>query len=210
MAIWCEELTHLKRPWCWERLKAGEGDDTGWDGWIASPSQWTWVWVNSRSWWWTGRPGVLWFMGLQRVRNDWVTELNWKRRNISSAHQQIGRDQTSEIKVLQGSSPSRDSSIEFCLFQLLGFQVSPGLQLHPGYLCLHLHIASPLCCVSPLLSLIRMLLAGLRATLTQYLLTSRSLTTSTETLSPDVVLVTCSGGGHIFWGHHSIHFLCIK
>ena len=73
-----EELTHLKRPWCWERLRAGgEGDNRGWDGWMASPTQWTGVWVNSRSWWWTGRPGVLWFMGSQRVRHDWATELNW-------------------------------------------------------------------------------------------------------------------------------------
>ena len=71
-------LTHWKRPWCWERLKAGgEGDDRGWNGWMASPTRWTWVWVNSRSWWWTGRPGVLQFMGLQRVRHDWATELNW-------------------------------------------------------------------------------------------------------------------------------------
>ena len=78
LATWCEELTHLKRFWCWERLKAGaEGDDRGWDGWMASPTQWTWVWVNSRSWWWTGRPGVLRFMGSQRVGYDWVTELNW-------------------------------------------------------------------------------------------------------------------------------------
>ena len=78
LATWCEELTYLKRPWCWERLKAGgEGDDRGWDGWMASLTRWTWVWVNSRSWWWTGRPGMLRFMGLQRVRHDWVTELNW-------------------------------------------------------------------------------------------------------------------------------------
>ena len=63
---------------CWEGLRArGEGDDRGWDGWMASLTRWTWVWVNSRSWWWTGRPGVLWFMGSQRVRHDWVTELNW-------------------------------------------------------------------------------------------------------------------------------------
>jgi len=55
----------------------GEGDDRGWDGWMASPTRWTWVWVNSRSWWWTGRPGVLQFMGSQRVRHNWVTELNW-------------------------------------------------------------------------------------------------------------------------------------
>ena len=78
LATWCEELTHLKRPWCWERLKAGgEGDDRGWDGWMASPTQWTWVWVKSGSWWWTGRPGVLWFMGSQKVRHGWAIELNW-------------------------------------------------------------------------------------------------------------------------------------
>ena len=71
------ELTHWKRLWCWEGLWGGEGDDRGWDGWMASPTQWAWVWVNSRSWWWTGRPGVLPFRGLQRVRHDRVTELNW-------------------------------------------------------------------------------------------------------------------------------------
>ena len=64
LATWCKELTYLKRPWCWYRLRAGEeGDDRGRDGWMASPTQWTWVWVDSGSWWWTGRPGVLWFMG---------------------------------------------------------------------------------------------------------------------------------------------------
>ena len=68
LATWCEEQTHLKRPGCWERLKAGgEGDNRGWDGWMASPTQWTWVWVDFRSCWWTGRPGVLRFMELQRV-----------------------------------------------------------------------------------------------------------------------------------------------
>ena len=70
--------THWKRLWCWEGLGAGgEGDDRGWDGWMASPTRWTWVWVNSGSWWWTGRPGVLRFMGSQRVGHNWVTELNW-------------------------------------------------------------------------------------------------------------------------------------
>ena len=78
LATWCEEVTHLKRPWCWESLKVGgEGDNRGWDGWMASPNQWTWVWVDSGSWWWTGRPGVLRFMGLQRVGHNWATELNW-------------------------------------------------------------------------------------------------------------------------------------
>ena len=75
---WCKELTHLKRPWCWERLRAGgEGDDRGWDGWMAWPTQWTWVWVDSGNWWWTGRPGVLRFMKSQRDGHHWATELNW-------------------------------------------------------------------------------------------------------------------------------------
>ena len=85
MATWCEELTHLKRPWCWERLRAGgEGDNRGWDGWMASLTQWTWVWVDSGSWWWTGRPGMLQSMGLQIVRHDWVNELNWTSKAIWS------------------------------------------------------------------------------------------------------------------------------
>ena len=76
LATLCEELTHWKRLWCWERLGVGgEGDDRGWDGWMASLTRWTWVWVISRSWWWTGRPGVLRFMGSQRVGHDRATEL---------------------------------------------------------------------------------------------------------------------------------------
>ena len=64
----------LKRPWCWERLKAGEGDDRGWNVWMASPTWWTWVWASSRSWWWTGKPSVLQSVGLQRIRqlSDWT------------------------------------------------------------------------------------------------------------------------------------------
>ena len=78
LATSCEELTHWKRPWCWEGLGAGgEGDNRGWDGWMASPTRWPWVWVNSGSWWWTGRPGVLWFMRSQTVGYNWATELNW-------------------------------------------------------------------------------------------------------------------------------------
>ena len=77
LAAWCEELTHWKRPWCWQRLKAGgERDHRGWDGWMASLTQWTWVWVDwqlvidRESW-------LLQFMGSQRVGYDWATELNW-------------------------------------------------------------------------------------------------------------------------------------
>ena len=77
MATWCEELTHWERPWCWERLKVGEADDRGWDGWMASLTWWTWVWAGSGDWWRTGKPGVLQSTGLQRVRHDWATELNW-------------------------------------------------------------------------------------------------------------------------------------
>ena len=77
LATWCEELTHWKRPWCWEGLGAGgEEVDRGWDGWMGSSIPWTWVWVNSGSWRWTGMPDVLRFTRSQRVGHDWATELN--------------------------------------------------------------------------------------------------------------------------------------
>ena len=86
LATSCEELTHWKRPSCWEGLGAGgEGDYRGWDGWMASPTRWAWVWVNSRSWRWTGRPGVLWFMRSQRVGHNWGTELNWTELRINQS-----------------------------------------------------------------------------------------------------------------------------
>ena len=72
---WYKELTHWKRPWCWERLKVGGGgDDRGWDGWMASPTWWTWVWASSGRWWRTGKPGVLQSMGLQTVGHNFATE----------------------------------------------------------------------------------------------------------------------------------------
>ena len=70
----------IGKDWCWERLQAGEGDDRGWDGWMASLTRWTWVWASSKSWWWTGRPGVLLFIGSQRVGYEWATELNWTEK----------------------------------------------------------------------------------------------------------------------------------
>ena len=77
LATCCNKLTHWERPWCWERLKAGgEGDDRGWDGCMASPTQGMWAWVSSWSWWWTGKS-----MGLQRVGHDWAIELNWTIRS---------------------------------------------------------------------------------------------------------------------------------
>ena len=84
LATWCEEVTHWKRPWCRVRLKVGQGDDRGWDGWMASPTQWTWVWANSGSWWWTGRPGVLQSLWSQRVGHDWVTDMNWTLNMFST------------------------------------------------------------------------------------------------------------------------------
>ena len=76
VATWCEEQTHWKRSWCWERLKAGgERDDRGWDGWTASSTGWTWVWVGSESWWWTGKHGVLQSMGCKE--SDTTEHLNW-------------------------------------------------------------------------------------------------------------------------------------
>ena len=75
LATWCDEPTQWKRPWCWERFKIGrEGGNRGWDGWMASPNQWTWVWASCRSWWWTGKPGVLQSMESQRVRHDWASK----------------------------------------------------------------------------------------------------------------------------------------
>ena len=73
-----QRVDSLERLWCWEGLGAGGGGDNGgWDGWMASPTRWMWVWVHSGSWWWTGRPGMLQFMGSQRVGHDCVTEMNW-------------------------------------------------------------------------------------------------------------------------------------
>ena len=96
---WCEQSTYWKRPWCWEGLGAGgEGDDRGWDGWMASPTWWTWVWVDS------GRPGVLQFMGSQRVGHDWATELNWTEESFYRKRLNKPFGQSSTCK-----SVSRDS-----------------------------------------------------------------------------------------------------
>ena len=83
---WCEELTHWKRHWCWERLKAGgEGDDRGWDGWMASLTRWTWVWGSCRGWWWAWKPGVLQSVGSWGHKESDTTEwVNWLSSNIFS------------------------------------------------------------------------------------------------------------------------------
>ena len=78
-----------KKPWCWERLKAGGEGDRGWDGWMAWPTQCTWVWANSGSWWWTGKPGMVQSTGMQRIGRGWPTELNWTE--ISTFHTNLIR-----------------------------------------------------------------------------------------------------------------------
>ena len=90
---------YWKRPWCWERLKAGEGDDRGWDGWMASLTQWIWVWATSGSCWWTHKPGVMQSMGSQRVGHDLATELtDWPAERVWSHHPSGSRSQRIEPK----------------------------------------------------------------------------------------------------------------
>ena len=83
-ATWCKELTHWKRLWCWERLRAGgEGDNRGWDGWMASLIQWPWVWVNSGSWWWTGRP-----LGVDDGQGDLACCRSWGSKELDVPERQ--------------------------------------------------------------------------------------------------------------------------
>ena len=136
----------LEKPWCWKGLRAGEGDDRGWDGWMASPTRWTWVWVNSVSWWWTESPGVLGFTGSQRVGHDWVTELNWTVYwinawkshwlNPSKASKQTGRVSFSDDGDPKGSSLFPDPVPRFLgwkghtAFQLFSKNLYPPLVLN--------------------------------------------------------------------------------
>ena len=140
LATWCEEATYLKRPWCWERLKeGGEGDDRGWDGWMASLTRWTWICVNTGSWWWTGRPGMLQFMGSQRVGHDWTTDLIWytcetctlQIINISITHKvSLGPFVMYYFHPLLGhwlSSPGNYCSVTTCEFAFLEFCINANI-----------------------------------------------------------------------------------
>ena len=112
LATWCKEVTHRKRSWCWERLNTGgEGDDRGWDDWMASPTQWTWVWVSSGSWWWTEKPGVLQSTGLQRVRHNWaiLLKLTNVRDSLSISSVRFEMWIYWNIQMLQGSGEERYS-----------------------------------------------------------------------------------------------------
>ena len=116
-----KELTHWKRSWCWERLKAGgEGGDKRWDGWIALPTQWKWVWVNSRRWWRTGKSGMLQFMRSQRVRHDWVNE--------QQINKQCG---CSELHNMQLSLFKDDALKSACSARLRDWIVQFSFQFYP-------------------------------------------------------------------------------
>ena len=99
LATWCEELTHLKRPWCWERLRAGEGVDRGWDGRMVSPTQWTRVWVNSKSWWWTG--GLACWSRWGHKESDMTEQMDWTE--LFYTVMQIQADSTSSNSYLSTS-----------------------------------------------------------------------------------------------------------
>ena len=106
----------LEKTRCWERLKAGgEEDNRGWDDWMASPTQWTWVWVNSGSWWWIGRPGMLQSMWLQRIIYDWATELNWtgkcKWQSVNISWASIFASSSSTFKKKKVACNSRNTAV---------------------------------------------------------------------------------------------------
>ena len=130
LATLCKELTHWKRPWCWERLKVGgEGDHRGWDG------GWHYLlnrhesWVNSGSWWWTGMPGVLRSMGLQGVRHDWVTELNW---DVLLEISCFFDDPTDVGNLISGSYAFSKSSLNIWKF-MIHILLKPGLENFEHY-----------------------------------------------------------------------------
>ena len=153
--MWWEELSHWKRPWCWVRLKAGEGDDRGQDGWMASLTQWTWVWASSWRWWRTGKTNVLQCKGLQRVIHDGATEQQcgtmgvhmhaqlfltlWDPmdsiRSGSSVHG-IFQPRILEWVAISNSKGSSQPRKQTILLHLLHWQAD-SLPLH--------HLRSPLC-----------------------------------------------------------------
>ena len=148
LATSCEELTHWKKPWCWERLKAGEGDDRGWDGWMASQTQWTWVWVNFGSWWWTGRPGVLQSIGSQRIRHSNWTELRFSLVTyFIHGGTYIRRRQWQPIPVLlPGKSHGRRSLVGCSPWGLEESDTTEWLNFHFSLSCIGEGNGNPLQC----------------------------------------------------------------
>ena len=113
------KLTH----WCWEKLKTGgEGDDRGGDGWMLSLTRWTWVLASSRSWWWTGKPGVPQSVGLQRVGHNWVSEMNWTELNWDQGSQNTYLNHLELLRVREsGKNPSKILFIPTVLYKILNF-----------------------------------------------------------------------------------------
>ena len=112
LVTWCEESTHWKRPWCWERLKmGGEGDDRGWDGWMTSLNQWTWVWASSRRQWRTGKPGMLqsiWLQSWTQLSNPTTTPINLMKAVAvfqNSMSQKIAYSRPISQDTCQGTNP---------------------------------------------------------------------------------------------------------
>ena len=123
LTTWCEELTLLKRPWCWEIMKAvGERDDRKWDGWMASPPCRSWVWASPRRWWWTWKPGVLQSMGSQRFRHDWATELMYNT------------DSPSENKVCMLSDGWTSDDILWSMLIFQSFHIFKFISISASYL----------------------------------------------------------------------------
>ena len=130
-------IDSLERPRCWESLKAGgEGDDRGWAGLMASLIEWAWVWANSRSWWWTGKPGGLLSIGSQSVRHDRVTELNWKCctqyasnfGKLSSGHR-TGKGPFSFHIQRKAMSKNFQGTLQLCWFYMLAREWSKSFKL---------------------------------------------------------------------------------
>ena len=122
LATSCKELTHWKKLWCWEGLGAGgEGDDRGWDGWMVSQTRWTWVWVNSGRWWWTGRPGMLRFMGSQRVGHNGVNELNWTELKLLRACKwlQSKKEYVISLKTCDALNPKRTWFVHINMYSII-------------------------------------------------------------------------------------------
>ena len=150
----CDTMIHHQLPesrsCCWEGFGAGGGGDArGWDGWMASPTRWEWVWVNSGSWWWTERPGVLQFMGSQRVGHDWATELNWTEPNPCPLSQWCHPAISSPVVPFSSCLQSFPTSGSFQMSQLFtsGGQiigVSASTSVLPmntqGYFCLIINL----------------------------------------------------------------------
>ena len=126
----------FEKTWCWERLRAGgEGDNRGWDGWMALPTQWAWIWVNSGSWWWTGRPGVLQCVGSQRVGHDWATELNWPLKEEKGIRSTLVSDKTISLLSKVSTTWKLSTNIPRAHYDRAGWQFAIAAVAPANLLC---------------------------------------------------------------------------